>query len=397
MNDHDDAEILRRIRPTGRIAASNSFRERAMKQIVEESVREEERRLRWTGWPRWITAGCAAGLLLLLLPVLHIGGPPRSPGAALFAQTVQALSNIRTVHIVGRIRTLPRDNFELIGTRYEFVPIEIWREYSNPPRWRVEKPGRVVVMNGQNSLLYLPDSNEASAGGPNAGFIDWLRPMLDPTSILEKELVAARQGSAQAAVSESKGVITAVLRRQAQGNFENDWARNKSVAESDHTCVYRFDSASKRLESVQVTVSAGGAETVVAEFTGFRYDEPFPDSLFALQLPAGVDWMNGPASASAPAAVNGPRDAAVYFFQACAREDWDSVLQVSPRTTVPEAVKLTYGGLQVISIGEAFQSGLYGGYFVPYRVRLRDGYLKTHKLAVRNDNPEHRWVLDGGY
>jgi hypothetical protein len=56
-----------------------------------------------------------------------------------------------------------------------------------------------------------------------------------------------------------------------------------------------------------------------------------------------------------------------------------------------------YGGLQVISLGEAFQSGLFPGYFVPYEIRLRDGSVRTHKLAVRNDNPSHRWTIDGGY
>jgi hypothetical protein len=51
----------------------------------------------------------------------------------------------------------------------------------------------------------------------------------------------------------------------------------------------------------------------------------------------------------------------------------------------------------VISVGEPFQSGLYAGYFVPYEIRLRDGTVKKYKLAVRNDNPAHRWVVDGGY
>ena len=60
-------------------------------------------------------------------------------------------------------------------------------------------------------------------------------------------------------------------------------------------------------------------------------------------------------------------------------------------------VQSDYGGLQLISLGEPFQSGLYAGYFVPYQVRMPGGSIKTHKLAVRNDNPAHRWMVDGGY
>ena len=50
----------------------------------------------------------------------------------------------------------------------------------------------------------------------------------------------------------------------------------------------------------------------------------------------------------------------------------------------------------MISIGEPFQSGLYTGWYVPYEVVLPDGTRKKMNLAVRNDNPAHRWVWDGG-
>jgi len=399
MNDPNEQEVLERMRPTQRIAASNSFRERVMRAIAEENTRETSISIwRWRSWPRWVTVGCAAGLLLLLLPMLPIGKRlPESPGVALLAQSVQAMSNVQTVHITGRIRTLPGDNFELIGTQYNFVPIEIWREYTNPPRWRVEKPGRVVVMNGQSALLYISAINSAMTGTPEAGFVEWLRPLLDPQSIVENELAAARQGGAQATISESSGVTTAALHRQAQGNFANDWTKNKSIPESDHTCVYRFDSASKLLEGLQVVISIDGVDTVVAEFSDFRYNEVFPQSLYTVRLPADVNWMTGPATKPAQVSLNGPKEAAAYFFDALARESWDSVLQVMGGTKVPPMVQQAYGGLQVISIGEPFQSGLYPGYFVPYEVRLRDGSTKTFKLAVRNDNPAHRWVIDGGF
>ena len=62
-----------------------------------------------------------------------------------------------------------------------------------------------------------------------------------------------------------------------------------------------------------------------------------------------------------------------------------------------DVVKRVYGGMQVISLGEPFKSGLYPGYFVPYEIRLKNGYGKKHNLAVRNGNKAHRWMMDGGY
>ena len=380
MTEPEDQEILQRIRPARRIAASNSFRERVMKNIAVENARKTSRPV----W-RWAAVGCAAAALLVVLPML----PVKSTGISLLAQSVQAMANVHTVHITGRIRTLPHDNFELIGTQYDFVPIEIWREYSTPPRWRVEKPGRVVVMDGQSSVLYFKSTNEALKGTPDAHFFEWLRPLLDPQSILQNELAAARRGEARAAVSGN----SVAMHRQARGNFANDWARNKSITESDHTAVYRFDAEGKRLEALQVLV----ANVVVAEFTEFRYDEELPPALFTASLPANVSWETDAGSKTGQVSFAGPKEAVAYFFDALAREDWDAVLQVMQRSPVQPGVKSTYGGLQVISLGEAFQSGLYPGYFVPYQVRLNDGTIKNHKIAIRNDNPAHRWVVDGGY
>ena len=34
--------------------------------------------------------------------------------------------------------------------------------------------------------------------------------------------------------------------------------------------------------------------------------------------------------------------------------------------------------------------------YVPYEIRLKDGNVKKWQLAIRCDNPEHRWYFDGG-
>lgn len=373
-----------------------------MKAIVAEAERENaqaENRRHWRSWPRWAAVACAAALLLLILPMLPIGkGASGSAGLKLLAQSVEAMSNLQTVHMIGRMRTVAGDNFELVGTQYEFVPVELWREYGNTPRWRVEKTGRVVVMDGQSSILYISGHNAAMKGTPESGFVEWLRPLLSPESILQAELDAARKGATEAKVVESDGVLTLTVHQKARGDFANSWAKDKSIVESDHACIYKFDAATKRLEGLQVIINAGGKEVSVLELTDVRYNEAFPASLFALQLPSDVNWFVEPAALRpASATLTGPKETAEYFFDALAREDWNAVLEVLPMSQVDDGIKQQYGGLKVVSIGKPFKSGLYPGYFVPYQLRLRDGSSKTHKLAVRNDNPEGRWTVDGGF
>ena len=99
--------------------------------------------------------------------------------------------------------------------------------------------------------------------------------------------------------------------------------------------MYRFDSGSKLLEGVQIVVSVASVDVVVAEFTDFRYNEVFPQSLYTVQLPVDVNWMTDPAAKPAQVSLTGPKEAAAYFFDALAHESWDSVLRVTWEARVP--------------------------------------------------------------
>jgi hypothetical protein len=133
----------------------------------------------------------------------------------------------------------------------------------------------------------------------------------------------------------------------------------------------------------------------VFEITSIRYNEPLPADLFTLALPADVSWLGTaedlPVTGAIPAT---PREAALAFFEGAANRDWQRVATV---TKADDRLKQYIGGIQVVSVGEAFQSGRYPGWFVPYEIRFPGGETKKHNLAVRNDNPQKRFVLDGGY
>ena len=79
--------------------------------------------------------------------------------------------------------------------------------------------------------------------------------------------------------------------------------------------------------------------------------------------------------------------------EGAAARDWQRVSSVYK---VDDRLKQAYGGIQVLSVGEPFRSGLYPGWFVPYEVRMPGGRIKKHNLAVRNDNPQQRFILTYG-
>lgn len=67
-----------------------------------------------------------------------------------------------------------------------------------------------------------------------------------------------------------------------------------------------------------------------------------------------------------------------------------------------ETHKNFYGGMELINLGKPFKGKVvesrreYSGVWVPYEIRLKDGTVKKWQLAIRCDNPEHRWYFDGG-
>jgi RNA polymerase sigma factor (sigma-70 family) len=99
-----------------------------------------------------------------------------------------------------------------------------------------------------------------------------------------------------------------------------------------------------------------------------------------------------------------PEQAARTFFEACGREDWVEVAKFwEPGTRYPlnDEAKNYLGGLQVVSLGKPFSAWMrggekYGGAFVPYKIRFKNGGVKRFHLQVRCDNPDKRWYVDGG-
>lgn len=396
----EQQSTLATVRPKLRVAASEQFAARTMKAIAAEHQREmsaKHRKSNWADWPRWIAAAAASMLLLVVVPSLPFWSRVATrSGIAVLNQSVSAMSQVKAIHIRGRVRSIPGDSFDLVGPQYPFVPLEMWREYS-PERWRVEKPGRVAVMDGDSSILYVGTAGWAARGTPRTGFVGWLEPLLRPETVLRAELEAAKTGNTELAVRKTSERITLETRSHAEGDFTNPWAKNKSIAASDHTCLYEFDANTNRLLRMEVKVRTEGRETTVLELSEFQYTDAIDANLFSLQIPASAQWhIDASKMRGTTGPITGPKEAASYFFSAASHNNWEAVLSVYPASGLSESFKRRYGALQVVSIGKAFRSGPYAGYYVPYEIRLQDGSIQSFNLAVRNDNPEKRWVVDGG-
>ncbi|MGA2750133.1 MAG: sigma-70 family RNA polymerase sigma factor [Verrucomicrobiota bacterium] len=85
------------------------------------------------------------------------------------------------------------------------------------------------------------------------------------------------------------------------------------------------------------------------------------------------------------------------FFKAFTTRNWDQVAKFFPSTFPSEnleRVKELAGGLEVIRIGQPFQSNIYPGWLVPYEIKLAPMEIN---MRVSNTNSAGRYVVNGIY
>jgi hypothetical protein len=240
---------------------------------------------------------------------------------------------------------------------------------------------------------------------PLGCYDSWSGRLLNVHDLLDSELQKAKNNPDREVSlwhKEIEGQDKVILEVDVSTNVpEGDYLRNKFIMDSDHLKVYQFDTKTKLLEGLQVYVHTDNEDVLIFEVTDIGYDTEFDDGVFALDLPEDMIWSKDleilPDNKRYEDMT--PKEVATVFFQACADEDWEEALKFWGASRIDDRIKDYLGGLEIISIGEPFQSGGYArglGWFVPYEIKLKSGDIKKHNLAIRNDNKAKRYNVDGG-
>jgi len=357
---------------------------------------------------RIIKLAAAAVIIIAVLLSINIWDKtiPTASATVVLQNAINAVSDLWSVHMKARMRTRPSDNFSNIGLNYDFVDIEMWKVTNEDGlvQWRVEKPGRVLLMDGLSTIMLIrPNYGVLEERPLPLGCFDsWSGRLLNVHGLLDNELQKAKN-IPDRAISlwreevdrRDKIVLEVDITTDVP---EDDYLRNKFIQDSDHVKVYRFDTQTGLLEDLQVYVHTADEDVLIFEVTEIEYNIEIDDSVFALELPDNMVWHKEAEILTDNEKYEQmePKEVAQAFFQACADEDWDEILKFRPSSAVPQWLKDRYGGLEIINIGEPFKSGGYSGWFVPYEVRLKTGEIRKLNLAIRNDNPAKRYIQDGG-
>ena len=124
-----------------------------------------------------------------------------------------------------------------------------------------------------------------------------------------------------------------------------------------------------------------------------------------LQLTEELKWSNEPevlANNDAYAKMS-PQEVVKAYYDAFSRLDFNEMRKFVPDSYVKKfksecEMATTYGidlqkQLPSVEVGESIWSAEQSAYFV----KCRESRIKKFNLAVRNDNPAKRYVVDGGF
>lgn len=397
-------EVITALQPKVRVTAPLLLQQHIINELKKDITMKQvnTKRVQFSPVIKRILAVAAVAVIIFVIPFLNnknnlTGNAAKA--SSLFEWAIKAGDLVKTMIIKCSIRTDSKDNFNLVGKEYDMVEHTITKTFIQPEKWKVQKPGRTVLFDGTNQYLWVPAMQEAVKGPKDANYIDWLKILLDPTSILWKEKEDVKNNGDNITIKEEGDKLLVTIISKAQGNFMNDYLKNISIAESDNRREYVFDNNTKLLKGLKVYTLENKKETLVLSIDDIAYNTPLPADAFALELPAGVNWQElNLAVTNENFSTIASKRAAEMIFAALAKADLDTDKEVWSQfnfMTKNSMVK-NYGGLQVIRIGESFKSGKYPGEFIPYEIKLKDGTVKKWKLALRNDNPKKVWLVDGG-
>lgn len=400
------ASLQQRLVARGQAAAEVSIVQPVMQRVLQKrNVPERETIMSKLLRYRWgFGLGAAASAAVIML-IAFLGLPKAQATAAeVMTRGAQAVARLTSIHLRGQLRTYPQDNFSSINADSPFCTIELWKQFEPELKWRIEKPQRVVVMDGESTVMLIKTDDTGVKfphPSPSAFDTDWLQRIANISNTISNELDNARAQSWELSIksergadSQMKSVVTVMAK---SGVPDSDYGRNNFLGTADTRRVYRFDAGSGLLEAVQIYLVRPSDEVKIFDLSRIDYNQTIDPNTWKLALPADVSW----AQLEPPKLPDNEKyasmtaeQAARAFFEACSREDWNEAGKFMSPVTAD--LKKYLGGLEIISLGESFTSKAYVGRYVPYEIKFRNGHVQKHNLAIRNDNPAGRWQVDGG-
>lgn len=382
MDNYKEIEEL--LKPRRDIKASDELRLKVIRAVDRSDRRREVR--------KWIFGGISLSAVAAVLILLLI--PSGLSAKEILAEAINALG-AEDIEMVVEVRTRPVENFGYIDVKEDFVTHHIFISSSDSLlRWRIDKGERIATGNGTDIYTWMRALKLGwhLSERDREKTLGYMATLLTPRKILETELYnCIGSKGAEYTVNRSGDDIILTVHDMPQGNFDNPYRLNTSVAESENIRRYVIDADSNRLKSASVSVISGSREIPVLKIISINYGRHRNE---ICRLDDGIRYVE---TENQPVGLGGlsAEEAATTILNAFT--NWDEAIldKVMMQEVADVAYRKKFCGARLISIGHSFTSGTGNSIFVPYTLELRDGTMQRHNIAMQKTD-SGGWVVAGG-
>lgn len=410
-----DEQIISMLTPKVELKPSADMRSRILAAATQQQAQQaSQQAAQPKARPRrlsyWLGAAASVAAVVAIAITLTLNSPAYA-ARRYFSQALIVMQDAKTMILKGSLRTDANESIDYINPQADFVPATVKVIYDDPMLFSIEKKGgRTVLYKGADEtgdyVYQWANFNNSLTGwkSQHAGFVnDELEAILNPRLLLEAEYrTAERNKGSNYVITEVGEMVVVRVSTTAQGDYsESDYMLNTSLAEANTQREYTFDKGTGLLQKLRIVIMIDGKPVTILESESIDYNVPLTAAdLYDKALFDSITFndMAVKVEASSPLIGIEADEAAEIILKAM--QTWDSeILNTAMfyfKGDLMKVVEERYKGVEVRSIGKAQSSGLYPGKFVKCKVIMPDGSKETLRLALRNDNRQGVWLVDGG-
>lgn len=403
-NNNSDEQIIQMLTPKVEVKPSADLRSRIL-AAAEQKKNSEQVKPRRSRLTYWIGTAVSMAAVVAIAITFSLNSPAYA-ARKYFSGAIMAASDIKTLVMKLSVRTKADEPIDYLNPSLDFIPATVKVIYGEPMLWSMEKKdGRNVLCNGDGYVYEWIGGKDGRVGWKKSanGVINGdLAAFLDPRLLLEAERrTAERNKGTKYQVIDNGELVVVTAMTTAQGDFsESEYTLNTSLAEANTVRVYSFAKSTGELVQMRIDIVVDDKPITVIQSESIAYNEPLTTSDLSDKDLSQIEFqsMNIAVATSSPLVGITADEAAKIILKAM--NEWDTeILNTAMHYLNGDLMKVVeerYRGLEVKSIDKAVKSGLYPGRFVKCKVVLPSGKKETLTLALRNDNKQGVWLVDGG-
>ncbi len=327
-----------------------------------------------------------------------------SDAIRLLDRSLIGIQNVGNFSMKLQVRTYPNENFYYISSDAPFVEHSLKVSHiEGQTVWRLEKKsGRTLVCDGQKQFLWNERYPKASihslTDNIGAGFMPFIKPYI--LFEYEKKMIE-KSSSDSYTVSNTDSTTILTIYATHRGNPHPLLWKNHSMEESDNIREYVFDKQSGLLKQIHYWILIDDKRVLILESEQILYNRAINQSDITRIPTEGYEWVDKRKALSIDSKrlaflqQESPQEASIRILTALFTGNRQNAREALINYDMNDLIE-SWKSYRLISCTKTLHSDGYRGIYAIMEVLNPKNKQETIMLALRNDNPDKIWMIDGG-